>query len=88
LLRLLLDKEGNVKGWQLMPGKYWIKVAEGEAEISPMAPSDSEGPGPGRLAYVDVPMTATGVEKGEVVWKLPSSPKASGRKGPSRPLRG
>ena len=47
MLRLKLDKTGKVKGWELLPGRYWISVGGPWAYVTPMAPSEAEGPGSG-----------------------------------------
>jgi len=53
MLRLLIDKTGKVTEWALVPGKYWISVEGPWVYVTPMAPSEVEGPCSGASFSLD-----------------------------------
>jgi hypothetical protein len=97
VLRLKLDKTGKVTEWTLTPGKYWISVEGPWAYVTPMAPSEAEGPGSGASFTLDEAKTIRNVGPRLVSLELTPSrgeaprkpaPKARTRKeDPHPPLR-
>lgn len=86
MLRLKLDKDGKVKGWELMPGSYWISVQRDAAYITPMAPSEVEGPGPGGSFSLKTPLTLTKVDRRLLTLEFRPSEGGTPRK-PARKAR-